>query len=473
VSSKLSRRAVTLLVVAGLLLVAALLDRGGASVAAQRALAPGAGLPTRSPATSSWYCAEGTSDPKGRADETLYLANAGTSATHAVISVSTGNGRTPATRAVTVAPRTTITLPVSSIAVTPNPGVTVESTGGRLVVSHGVRADGDLAVGPCAPDVASSWHFAEGTTRQGIELTLALYNPLRQDAIVDISFLTPEGPQIPDHLQGVVIPARTQVTYSLDDQLGRQPLVSTEVLARRGSVVAEQSMAFDGTTGVRGIGLTLGAEEPSKVWYFPTGEQSSRVAQGFTIANPGNASANVTVQISLDGGAKVEPIHLNLPDHSAMPVDMGRVPPNIGYSVTITSDQPVTAETLITSTASRTNRARGAALSGGGDLPAQRWFVTPAPIGNGSDVVAVMNPGTGSAHLSASVLSAGTQRRLDLADHRVVGAGQRVRIDLVGMHVPAGSVVVISSDEPVVVDRLASSVPGLTLTPALPELTSS
>jgi hypothetical protein len=460
--------------VLGVLLVAALVDRGGASVASQQPLAPGAGLPAQSLTTSSWYCAEGTSNPNGRADETLYLANVGDSTAHATISVSSGNGHAPATRAVTVGPRATTALAVSSIAATPNPGVTVESTGGRLAVSHGVRAEGDLAVGPCAPDVASSWHFAEGTTRQGIELTLALYNPLRQDAIVDISFLTPEGPQIPDHLQGVVVPAQTQVTYSLDDQLGRQPLVSTEVVARRGSVVAEQSMAFDGTTGSRGIGLTLGAEQVSKVWYFPTGGQSARLTQGFTIANPGNVAANVTVKISLDGGVKVEPIQLNLPDHSATPIDMGRVPPNIGYSVTITSDQPLSAETLMTSNASRTSRARGVALSGGEDLPTRRWFITPAPIGDRSDVVAVMNPGTGGpAHLTATVLNGGSQRTLDLGVHRTVGAGLRVRLDLVAMHVPAGSTVMISSDEPVVVDRIASSVPGLTLAPGLPELTSS
>ncbi len=69
------------------------------------------------------------------------------------------------------------------------------------------------------------WHFAAGTTVQGAQLWLALFNPFADDAIVDIGFLTNTGPFAPGELQGFVVPGHSRVTVPVHDQARRDELV--------------------------------------------------------------------------------------------------------------------------------------------------------------------------------------------------------------------------------------------------------
>jgi hypothetical protein len=234
-------RIVVIVVVLGCLLVAALIDRNGSdssSANADALVALGPRVPAANAAETAWYCAEGTSNPGGRADERIYIANIDDRVAHARVTVMQGPDQAAKVKTVDVAPGSLTSVHVSDILAIAEPGVLVEVTGGRAIVTHSVGGFDDAGYGPCARDASPVWHFAAGTTVKGGQLFLALFNPFGDDAIVDIDFLTNAGPLGPDELQGFVVPAHSRVTVPIQDQARRTDLVATEVRARRGRVIA-------------------------------------------------------------------------------------------------------------------------------------------------------------------------------------------------------------------------------------------
>ena len=114
------RRLFALLVVVGCLGAAAVLgligndtSPGGSAPNARAA------IPTvveRDAVSSSWYCAEGTGEPGGRADETILIANQGVDDARAVVTVMPGGQSDPVSRRVGVPRGAQVRVPVSSVA---------------------------------------------------------------------------------------------------------------------------------------------------------------------------------------------------------------------------------------------------------------------------------------------------------------------------------------------------------------------
>jgi Family of unknown function (DUF5719) len=242
-------RLAIIVVVLGCLVAAALIDNQAetGSAAGAQVVTLGPRVPAADAAETAWYCAEGTSNPGGRADETILVANVDQRDAHARISVMQGPDLAPKVMDVDIGAGSLAAVRVGDILAIADPGVLVEVTGARAVVSHSVTGNKDAGVGPCARDAAPAWHFAAGTTAKGATLWLALFNPFADDAIVDIRFVTNAGPLAPGDLQGFVVPAHSRVTVPVHDQARRDDLVGTEVIARRGRVVAEQSQDLDGS----------------------------------------------------------------------------------------------------------------------------------------------------------------------------------------------------------------------------------
>ena len=77
-------------------------------------------------------------------------------------------------------------------------------------------------------------------------------NPFADDAIVDIDFLTNFGPLAPDDLQGFVVPAHSRVTVPIQDQARRTDLVADRGAAPDGAGSSPSSpRRWTGATGAR------------------------------------------------------------------------------------------------------------------------------------------------------------------------------------------------------------------------------
>lgn len=410
----------------------------------------------------AWYCAEGTSTPDGRADETIIIGNADATPSRATVTVYPGGDAPRVTKRYRVAPGQVSRIRVADIAVAAEPGVVVEVRGGRAGVVHEIRRGQDVALGPCAREPLARWSFAGGTTGKGAELWAALFNPFPDDAIVDVRAISGDGLRSPGALQGIVVPGYSRVSVPVHAGLPRVDLVALQVAARRGRIVAEQSMSLDGSDGRAGIAMTEGAA-PATQWRFPTGVIGSGRGERLVIANPTGRQARVAVRFGLDAAA-IEPQDLIVPGETALAVDLSRVPPDVGYSMTLVADRPIVAENVGSAAAPQGAQVRGIAAGLGLGVGAREWFVVPSRLAAAStDQVAIL--ATDGRARAVRILT------IDRNGARVVSRTRvprraRLVVDLAAA-VPEGDrTVLVRSDGPIVVER-ESAGPGITRSRAL------
>lgn len=479
---RVRRTPILVVVIAAIAVAAVAQQRASSSDGA--ATAPGAssgvGVASSAAVSSAWYCAEGTSVPDGRADETVIVASLAATNVDATVTVMPGGDTKPVSRTLRLAPGEETSVRVADILATPEPGVVVETTGGRAAVSHRLDHGDDVAVEPCTRAAGPDWYFSAGTTVPGSEHDLALFNPFGEDAIVDVSFLTDTGPQEPDALQAVVVARHSRVTIAVQDSVLRQARVATQIHARVGRIVAEHTQIFDGTvpdTGPtrRGIAVSLGATAPVASWRIPSGTTRNGGAASLALANFGASEAKVEVHVVLVSDQKLAPQSVTIPARSVAAVDVTtRVPLGTDYAITATAvdaaghPAPVVAEVLTSWAPS--SATPGVASTLGSTVAARRWVV-PEPDVDADGFVTVYNPGPDP--VTATLLPS------DFVDRRVgpksepelaiaPGRAQVVKLALLGSTpLPA----VVTANHPIVVGLTLLGPAGASLSAGIPDLT--
>ncbi len=413
-----------------------------------------------SASVSAWYCAEGTSNPNGRADEEIVMGNVATTPSRATVTVFGGGGGPAARRRYRVDPGQVVRVRVADIAPLAEPGVVVELSGGATAVEHRIQRGTDSALGPCAREPAPSADFAGGTTLKGAETWLALFNPFPDDAIVDVRATTADGVRAPGSLQGIVVPRFTRVSVPLHDLVSRVDLLAISTSVRRGRVIAEESVALDGTDGRSGIAMSLG-EGRARQWRFPAGVTGSGRQERLVVANPESRDAQVTIDFALDAAAAVEPVTLIVPGTTALAVDLTRIPPDVGFSTRVRSSQPIVAEMIGASGAPQGADVQGLAsdLGFGVGSGARRWVVVPARLDANSvdELVVVATDG----HRHRIQIVRVDQRRERVVARATVPPVGRVSIDLTKVGGSPAIALELRADGPVVVERVSAR-PGIT-----------
>ncbi len=411
-----------------------------------------------SASVSAWYCAEGTSIPNGRADEEIVMGNVARTPSRATVTVFGGSGVPALRRRYGVAPGRVVRIRVADIAALAEPGVLVEVSGGATAVEHRIQRGTDSALGPCAREPASHADFAAGTTLKGAETWLALFNPFPDDAIVDVRATTADGVRAPGALQGIVVPRFTRVSVPLHDLVPRVDILAISTSVRRGRVIAEQSVALDGTDGRVGLAMSLG-EDRAREWRFPVGIIGSGRQERLVVANPGSRDARVTVAFALDAAAAIEPVTVMIPGTTALAVDLSRVPPDVGFSTRVRSSGPIVAEMIGASSAPQGPDLRGLASDLGFGTGARRWVVVPARLdANSVDELAVV--ATDGHRHRIQIVRVDRNRERVVARTDVPPVGRTV-IDLTKLVGSPAIAVELRADGPVVVERVSSR-PGLT-----------
>jgi hypothetical protein len=450
-----------------------------AVAAALVAARTGVGVPPADVISNAWYCAAGTSTPNGAADETVIVASLSHESIEATVTVMPGGDAAPKSRTIRLAPGEQVDVAVSDILATAEPGVVVEVDGGPAVVSHELRHGSDVAVEACTRSASADWYFASGTTVDGSQHDLELFNPFGDDAIVDVSFVTDTGAQEPSSLQAMVVPRRSRVTIPVQDTVLRQTRIAAHVHARSGRIVAEQTQVFDDVTvdDVQrdGIALSAGATAPATTWDVAAGSTRNGGHATLALADFSDQDASVDVKVVMVGGQKLPAQTVRVQSQGVTTVDVTtRVPLDTDFVVTATSRAvdgrrtPVVAELLASwAPASSTT---GLAGTVGTTVTARRWVVAEPDV-DADQFVTVYNPGPGP--VTASLLPA------DLVDRRVgptsepelaIPAGQAkiVKLALLGNRpLPA----VITANGPVVVGLTVLGDAGAAIATGVPDLT--
>jgi hypothetical protein len=450
-----------------------------AALAAAASARADVGVPPADVASSAWYCAAGTSSADGKATETVDVASVAQSSIAATITVMPGGDATPATHTVRLAPGEEVHVPVADVLATAEPGVLVETIGGPAVVSHVLEHDDDVAVEACTRTAATDWYFASGTTVDGSDHDLLLFNPFGDDAIVDISFVTDTGVQEPAQLQALVVPRRSRITVPVQDSVLRQARVATHVHARSGRIVAEQTEAFDNVTvdgaARKGIALSAGATEPATTWRIATGSTRGGGHATLSVANFSGQEAHVGVHVVMVNGTKLPEQAVTVASQGVERVDVTtRVPLDTDYAVVVDSHdvdgQPVPVVAELQESWAPTSSTTGLAGTLGSTVTARRWVV-PQPDVDADSFLTIYNPGT--APVTAAMLPANQVDRSagPVSEPEVAipaGGAKTVRLSLLPNRRAAA---VLTADHPVVVGLTVLGNAGAAISAAVPDLT--
>jgi Family of unknown function (DUF5719) len=445
-----------IVVVAGLLVAAGLADRGSRSSAAPAgpAIRPMPAAAPDSALSSTWFCAGATVAPAKVADGTLVVANATAEARHGTVTLIPSQGQ-PVIDSIDVGPYGRSQLAESATGPAPFVGAIVDMDGGGVAVEQTVSGTEGSAAAACATTGSDHAYFAEGTTQENSNLLLSLLNPYPDDAIVDLTFVTEQGPEAPADFQGIVVPARSLIGIDVGTHLRRRARLATTVSARAGRIVAwktqvvnpmpaipvptdpsQQAVTPPAVPRVPGLSLVLGAASPGTVWWWPDGLAAAGLTERYQIYNPGTAEADVSLSVPLDQGS-AEPFRLKIAPHDTATVvtnTESRIPKGVAHAAILTSTNGVGVVAERTVDAGKPSSRSGRLDLLGARVSARRWVLPAGSVGADLDEwIIVFNPGRVATTFSIVALADGS-----LAD--ISG--------LSGLSLPAGGRLAVQIDDP-------------------------
>ena len=420
--------------------------------------------------SSTWYCAAGTA--AAPVDHVVFVDNPTDHPVTVRVTAYSAEGATPS-KDVVVAPLGPTGIDVAAAFGAPGLSVMVESPVASLAVDHRL-ADGHRFgdQDACATFSSGEWYFPSLSTTRDAGTRLTLFNPFPADAGLDVQVVLDTGVRVPTALAGIVVPAGTTKVVDLGETVQRRDQFSIAVRLRSGRVVAEATQTFDGSAGARGLRMGLGVPGTARRWSLAGGFTGSGVSEHLVIQNPGDARAEVLVQVTPYGGAAnaPEPLRVEVPRLRYAVVDLSaesRIPGDGYHSISVESDQPVVVArtTVITGpvtppadpeVAARPALSHGAAIASGTPVAAAAWLVPSIDAGaDPPPVLLVHNPGSGIAVVSAATTSGSAPTPVDGLDQVEVPPGDSVAVALPGDRYSQVGVRITAS-APVVVERLTT-----------------
>jgi hypothetical protein len=287
---------------------------------------------------------------------------------------------------------------------------------------------------PGATPPATTYYFAEGTTRAGFQEWLSLQNAGGEDANVDVTYMLGTGE---NKLQQVPVPAHSRVTVDVNLFVGPEQDVSALVRADR-LIVAERPMYFD-YMGWAGGHDAIGSTNTSRMWYFAEGTTRPGFQEYLTLQNPAEADTEVTITY-MKGDGSTQEQQVAVPGKTRQTVDVNAaVGPNEDVSMKVESPRvAIVAERPMYFN-------YGGAWDGGHNAVgsqnlAHRWYFAEGTTRSGFDTyICLQNPGPvdgsatityilGNGSTKTSTIELPGTARQTLKVNDVIGAEQDVSL---------------------------------------------
>ena len=320
------------------------------------------------------------------------------------------------------------------------------------------------AAARCSDRASAHWYFAAGASTLGVDERLLIYNPFPDEAVVKVTFMTPQGEDAKGNLAKVPVSAKSFTVIRVNDFIRLERSLGVRIDAKRGRVVAWRMMYDNPDGGPSGTQLSLGAAATADTWFFPEGSIGGGVEERISIVNPNSEEASVTV--SLSSGTEI-----------IQPEGLVEIPVTPGSSRAINIAQGLTGaqrdlggvSAIVQSTngvgivAERSMRYDTSGIGGsaselGATRTSEEWWLPPAALHPSTDVVVIMNPGSAPATVSLEIVfedrpaeSPGAIQGRDLppGGRLKIGIGQWTRLDT--------AMIRVTSSAPIVVERLSYS----------------
>jgi hypothetical protein len=301
--------------------------------------------------STTWYLAEGNA---GFFDTYVLLANPSSTGTTATVDFLLDGGGV-VTRAYELGPNARYTIWTNQITQlqTRSFATTVRAAAPILVERamyfrgvHGAFEGGHASA--AVPVGARDWFLAEGSTGAWFETFVLISNPNASAVTATIRYLTPQGVA---RTETRTLPATSRTTIPVD---GLQGLGATDVscsISASGNIIVERSMYWPGVPGPwYGAHNSVGITTLRTRWALAEGEVGGpdSAATYVLLANPGSASATVTLTFSRQTGDPIV-VTRTVAAGSRQTVDAGAAGITNGerFGVVIQSTQPIAVERSI------------------------------------------------------------------------------------------------------------------------------
>ncbi|MBU4193794.1 MAG: S8 family serine peptidase, partial [Actinobacteria bacterium] len=283
----------------------------------------------------AWYLAEGTTD---YGFETFLLIQNPSSRT-AVVNVTYMTPGGPVEKSpFSIPANSRYSINVSDDL--PGEEMSFEVVANRRVIAErsmywdGKRGGHD-SIGTNSP--AREWYLGEGSTDWGYDEYILLENPGDAAANVDITYMTPEGP---DPQPAVSVPAGSRVTVHVNDELPDRD-VSAKVTADRG-IVVERAMYWNNGTG-KGGHCAIATPQPRQECFLAEGSTDWGFDEWILVQNPNDTEANVGVEYMTSAGL-MNRDGFTLGAGSRVSIHVNSDIPPIDTSAYVFSNLPIIAE---------------------------------------------------------------------------------------------------------------------------------
>lgn len=321
---------------------------------------------------------------------------------------------------------------------------------------------GGLGAANCSREASSRWFFPYGSSEQGFNGWIVLYNPFRDEAVVSVDLLTSEGPRSKSQLSDVPVPSGGTQVLKINDYILQQRTLGIRVVAARGRVAAWRT-TFAQPEGLSpGVGLTLGARQGAIDWFFPAGAIGGGSREVISVLNPSDDEAIVTVALtSAEGGVQppADLVEFSLASDTTTDIDLRRALKNqdlggVSVSVRSVNEVPIVVERAIWYS---DESFKGFSTELGATRGATQWWVGPGGGSFDRDSLVLLNTTGEEATVQVTLMTPkGQPIEGGLLADVIVPAGGRARVDLDDL-VDGASVALVSSDQAIVAERIAYS----------------
>ena len=98
------------------------------------------------------------------------------------------------------------------------------------------------AAARCSDRASAHWYFAAGASTLGVDERLLVYNPFPDEAVVKVTFMTPQGEDAKGNLAKVPVSAKSFTIIRVNDFIRLERSLGVRIDAKRGRVVAWRMM---------------------------------------------------------------------------------------------------------------------------------------------------------------------------------------------------------------------------------------
>ncbi len=286
-------------------------------------------------------------------------------------------------------------LPLTSVSDRAGAELVFEFGSGPVATATVVSGGPVKALDRCPSTLPEVWYLPGGSTRAEESLTLHLFNPFAQDAVVAIRTTSELGVDADPALENVTVPPRTTRELKLDELLEFRDWLSVVVEHKEGSLVP--SLA---ETGGADWALWTGTGE-SMVWEFPIAA-TGRLAAHLVLVSASPLPVDYELDVmGLEGGTPAV-MEGTIEPNGQVVIPLAELGED-RFGVRVSANAPIGAAVVGSGPTAR-------AVTSGVPAPAARWLLPGAGLDPESRTILwVMNSGSETVEATFGSLGEGAE----------------------------------------------------------------